>query len=424
MKALVLTGIRQFEIQELATPEIQPNEVLINTAYAGVCGTDHDLYAGRPGSAPAVPPIVLGHENSGVVAAIGSEVTNVKVGDRVAVDPNIYCGQCEYCLTQRPELCDHLSAVGVTRDGGLAGQFTAPATVVYKLPDNVSLRDAAAIEPVSCAVHGLDLLKLRPYQKALVIGDGFMGQIFAQLLQAYGVHQVDLAGIFDEKLQRNKEQFGVTETFNTTKEPVPTDAYDVIVEAVGLPATQAQAVAAAKKGAQVLMFGVGPQEAHFEMNTYDIYKKQLTIQGSFINPLTFRDAISLVSSGKMNIGGLISHELKLEEVQDFLDGKITGVSKAVVKVGKDGSMVREGDEYHYIAAWPAATIDATGAGDTYAAGFLYAHSLGLPLKTCGEIGSIIAAKVVEVIGTKIDIPRWKAAKAEIRSLISSINETH
>ena len=195
--------------------------------------------------------------------------------------------------------------------------------MVYKLPDNVSLRDAAAIEPVSCAVHGLDLLKLRPYQKALVIGDGFMGQIFAQLLQAYGVHQVDLAGIFDEKLQRNKEQFGVTETFNTTKEPVPTDAYDVIVEAVGLPATQAQAVAAAKKGAQVLMFGVGPQEAHFEMNTYDIYKKQL-----------FRDAISLVSSGKMNIGGLISHELKLEEVQDFLDGKITGVSKAVVKVGK------------------------------------------------------------------------------------------
>ena len=102
-----------------ATPEIQPNEVLINTAYAGVCGTDHDLYAGRPGSAAAVPPIVLGHENSGVVAAIGSEVTGVKVGDRVAVDPNIYCGQCEYCLTQRPELCDHLSAVGVTRDGVL-----------------------------------------------------------------------------------------------------------------------------------------------------------------------------------------------------------------------------------------------------------------------------------------------------------------
>lgn len=93
-------------------------------------------------------------------------------------------------------------------------------------------------------------------------------------------------------------------------------------------------------------------------------------------------------------------------------------SIAVVKVGKEGSMVMQGDEYHYIKPWPAATIDATGAGDTYAAGFLYAHSLGMPLRVCGEIGSIIAAKVVEVIGTKIDIPRWRAAKKEIRGLIS------
>ena len=91
---------------------------------------------------------------------------------------------------------------------------------------------------------------------------------------------------------------------------------------------------------------------------------------------------------------------------------------AVVKVGKDGSWVQSGDERHYIEAWPAATIDATGAGDTYAAGFLYAHSLGMPLRVCGEVGSIIAAKVVEVVGTKIDVPRWKAAKQEIRELIA------
>ena len=94
---------------------------------------------------------------------------------------------------------------------------------------------------------------------------------------------------------------------------------------------------------------------------------------------------------------------------------------AIVKVGKDGSMVQAGNEYHYIEAWPAATIDATGAGDTYAAGFLYAHSLGMPLRVCGEVGSIIAAKVVEVIGTKIDVPRWRDAKAEIRDLIASVN---
>lgn len=247
MKALVLTGTKQFEIQDLPTPEVKPNEVLVNTAYAGICGTDRALYAGLPGSADAVPPIVLGHENSGIVAKVGADVTNVKVGDRVAVDPNIYCGECEYCLTDRPELCDHLSAVGVTRDGGLEKSFTAPASVVYQIPDNVSLKAAATTEPISCAVHGVKLLKLTPYQKALVIGDGFMGQLFVQLLQAYGVHQVDLAGVVDEKLNLNKDKFNVKNIYNTAKgDKIPAD-YDVVIEAVGLPQTQEQAVEATKK---------------------------------------------------------------------------------------------------------------------------------------------------------------------------------
>ncbi|GEO67927.1 zinc-dependent alcohol dehydrogenase family protein [Levilactobacillus spicheri] len=335
MKALVLTGTKQFEIQDLPTPEVKSNEVLVNTAYAGICGTDRALYAGLPGSADAVPPIVLGHENSGIVAKVGADVTNVKVGDRVAVDPNIYCGECEYCLTDRPELCDHLSAVGVTRDGGLEKSFTAPASVVYQIPDNVSLKAAATTEPISCAVHGVKLLKLTPYQKALVIGDGFMGQLFVQLLQAYGVHQVDLAGVVDEKLNLNKDKFNVKNIYNTAKgDKIPAD-YDVVIEAVGLPQTQEQAVEATKKGAQVLMFGVGKPDQHFSMNTYEVYQKQLTIQGSFINPYSFKDSIALLASGKVNVEPLISHEVELEQVEDVLNGNVKGVSKAVVKVGGD-----------------------------------------------------------------------------------------
>ncbi|UIF28931.1 zinc-dependent alcohol dehydrogenase family protein [Levilactobacillus brevis] len=331
MKALVLTGTKKMEIQDLPTPEVKPNEVLVNTAYAGICGTDRALYAGLPGSADAVPPIVLGHENSGIVAAIGSDVTNVKVGDRVTVDPNIYCGECEYCRTDRPELCDNLSAVGVTRDGGLEHAFTAPASVVYPLPDSVSLKAAATTEPISCAVHGVKLLDLTPYQKALVIGDGFMGQLFVQLLQAYGVHQVDFAGLNDKKLAFNKEKFGVTNTFNTKRESIPAD-YDVVIEAVGLPQTQEQAVEATKKGAQVLMFGVGKPDQTFSMNTYEVYQKQLKIQGAFINPYAFEDAIALLASGQLDVESLISHEVSLEQVEDVLNGKVAGVSKAVVKV--------------------------------------------------------------------------------------------
>ena len=113
---------------------------------------------------------------------------------------------------------------------------------------------------------------------------------------------------------------------------------------------------------------------------------------------------------------------KLQNAEDGLEELSRHCSIAVVKVGKDGSWVRSGEEQYYIPAWPADPIDGTGAGDTYAAGFLYAHSMGLPLRTCGEIGSIIAAKVVEVVGTKIDVPRWKAAKAEIRELIAKSHE--
>lgn len=331
MKALVLTGTKQFEMQDVTTPTVKDNEVLVNTAYAGICGTDRALYAGLPGSADAVPPIVLGHENSGIVAAIGRNVTNVKVGDRVTVDPNIYCGECEYCRTDRPELCDNLSAVGVTRDGGLEESFTAPASVVYPIPDSVSLKAAATVEPISCAVHGVKLLDLTPYQKALVIGDGFMGQLFVQLLQAYGVHQVDFAGIVDEKLAFNKEKFGVTNTYNTTRDSIPAD-YDVVIEAVGLPQTQEQAVEATKKGAQVLMFGVGKPNQTFSMNTYEVYQKQLKIQGAFINPYAFEDAIALLASGQLDVESLISHEVSLEQVEDVLNGKVEHVSKAVVKV--------------------------------------------------------------------------------------------
>jgi len=227
-----------------------------------------------------------------------------------------------------------LSAVGVTRNGGFEEYFTAPASVVYQIPDNVSLKSAAVVEPISCAVHGIQLLKVTPYQKALVIGDGFMGELFVQILQAYGIHQVDLAGIVPEKLAMNKEKFGVKNTYNTKDgDKIPEGTYDVVVEAVGLPQTQEAAIEASARGAQVLMFGVGGPDAKFQMNTYEVFQKQLTIQGSFINPNAFEDSLALLSSGKLDVESLMSHELDYQTVDDFVNGKLGVVSKAVVKVG-------------------------------------------------------------------------------------------
>ena len=330
MKALVLKNPQELDLEDVPTPHIGSGEVLIRTAYAGICGTDRDLYLGLPGSAKADPPIILGHENSGRIAYVGSQVTGLAVGDNVAVDPNIYCHQCNYCRSGKPGLCSHLSAIGVTRNGGMAEYFSAPAEVVYKVPNGVALREASMMEPISCAVHGVNLMALRPNQKALVIGDGFMGQLFAQILQCYGLVQVDLAGISAEKLALGRRLSNIHATYKTDCETLPVEAYDLVVEAAGLPATQAQAIQACRRGAQVLMFGVGAPDAHFTMNTYDIYQKELTIKGSFINPLSCMDAVSLLESGRLNISDLISHELKLEQVPALMEGKIGETTKALV----------------------------------------------------------------------------------------------
>ncbi|MDO4903712.1 MAG: zinc-dependent alcohol dehydrogenase family protein [Limosilactobacillus sp.] len=338
MKALVLTGVKKLEVQnDYKDPEPKDNEVLIHTAWAGICGTDKALYGGLPGSADAVPPIVLGHENSGVVAKVGKDVEDFKVGDRVSVDPNVYCHKCYYCRTSRPELCEHLDAVGVTRDGGFAEYFTAPEEVVYHIPDNVSLEAAAVIEPTSCAAHGVDLLETHPYQTALVIGDGFVGQLIAQILKSRGVKEVTLAGTSDEKLENNRKHFGF-KTINNITNPdgIKPDTYDIVVEAVGLPKTQEQAVEAASRGGQVLMFGVGNPDSTFKVNTYKVFQKQLHIQGSFINPYTFEDSIALLQSGDVDPLPLISNVLDMEHVEDFVSGKLGDVSKAIVKVaGED-----------------------------------------------------------------------------------------
>ncbi|MBM6753518.1 zinc-dependent alcohol dehydrogenase family protein [Lactobacillus alvi] len=338
MKALVMTAVKHLEVQnDYKKPTPKPNELLIHTAWAGICGTDKALYNGLPGSADAVPPIVLGHENSGVVAAVGEDVEGFKVGDRVSVDPNIYCHKCYYCRTSRPELCEHLDAVGVTRDGGFAEFFTAPAEVVYHVPDNVSLEAAAVIEPISCAMHGVDLLETHPYQNALIIGDGFEGQLIAQILKARGVREVTLAGTVDEKLANNQKHFGF-KVVNNLKHPeeIAKDGYDIVVEAVGLPATQEQAVEAARRGGQVLMFGVGNPDSTFKVNTYKVYQKQLHIQGSFINPYTFEDSIALLQSGDVDPLPLISNVLDFAHVEDFVSGKLGNISKAIVKVaGED-----------------------------------------------------------------------------------------
>lgn len=334
MNALVLTEKECLELQNLPDVPLKNHEIKVKVSYVGICGTDKHLYKGLPGSGDANMPVVLGHEISGVVADLGPEVHSaLKIGDRVAIDPNIPCGFCHYCHEGRPQLCEHNQAVGVTRHGGMAEFVNVPETNVYQIPDSLSLKAAAMVEPVSCAVHGLDELEIKSHQTALVIGDGFIGQIFTAMLAAKGLKKIAVSGRNPKKVELLK-RIGADEVFNPEKVE-HTETYDVVIECVGLPKTQEQAIASANRGGQVLMFGVSGPDDTINVNSYDIFFKELTIKGAFINRHAMQDAIELMASGQLDVESLITHDMELKDIPDVLSGRIQEkITKAVVQINK------------------------------------------------------------------------------------------
>ncbi|TBL78951.1 zinc-dependent alcohol dehydrogenase family protein [Paenibacillus thalictri] len=332
MKAAVLQGVGQLQVMEWPERELGPEEVRIRVKCCGICGTDQHIYHGQPGSAAVSTPIVLGHELSGEVMACGSGVTALKPGDRVSVDPNMYCGGCEYCQTGRPQLCDHLQAVGVTRDGGMGEICIVPAANCYKLPDNMSYVEGAMVEPLGCVVHGFKKLDVKPVHKVLLIGGGFIGQLFLQLFRSRGPAQITVSDPAVEK-HALLRQSGADETVVPTPEVAEQlrNSADIVVECVGRKESMELAVRAARKGGQVLLFGVASPQTGIEVSPYEIFTKELRIYGSFINPHTHPDAIALLRSGIVEVERLVSHRFKLDELPEAMAqyGKL-GVSKGVI----------------------------------------------------------------------------------------------
>ncbi|MGM1045845.1 MAG: zinc-dependent alcohol dehydrogenase family protein [Bacillota bacterium] len=321
------------EVVDWAERTLGKDEVMVRVACCGICGTDQHIYHGHPGSAEVEPPIVLGHELAGVVEAVGETVTALQPGDRVSVDPNMYCGSCEYCRGGRAHLCDRLQAVGVTRDGGMGEMCVVPAANCYKLPDHVSLMEGAMVEPFGCVLHGYKKLDLRPNQHVLIAGGGFIGQLFLQLVKAAGVTRITVS---EPNLHKREALLAlgahaVVSPFDTEEATGLRDSADVVIECVGRPESVELAVAAARKGGQVLLFGVASPDASASFSPYEIFSKELRIMGSFINPYTHEEAITLIAQGIVRIEPLISHCFRLDDLPDVMATyPQLNVTKAVV----------------------------------------------------------------------------------------------
>lgn len=336
MKASRFLGNKTFAVTDLPTPHAGPGELVLRNQVCGVCGTDVHIYLGEPGSADVNPPVVLGHEYSGEVVEVGEGVTGFAVGDHVTVDPNIYCGHCAYCQNGKKQLCPSMEAIGVTRDGGFAQYSRIPASQAFKLEPTVPWEAAAMAEPLACCLHGIDLAGIQVGDKVCVVGGGAIGLLMVQLAKLSGASQIVLS-----EPNEKRRQVGLQLGANAAIDPTRPDAQEafaqvlggganVVIECVGNVPAVKSAFQFAGKGATVLLFSVPKVDATFDLPLFDVYKKELTIKGSFVNPDTHARAVALINSGKVDFGPIITHRFTLDQLPEAIAMQMSDASIKVV----------------------------------------------------------------------------------------------
>lgn len=336
MKASRFLGNKTFAVTDLPTPHAGPGELVLRNQVCGVCGTDVHIYHGEPGSADVNPPVVLGHEYSGEVVEVGEGVPGFAVGDHVTVDPNIYCGHCAYCQNGKKQLCPSMEAIGVTRDGGFAQYSLIPASQAFKLEPTVPWEAAAMAEPLACCLHGIDLAGIQVGDKVCVVGGGAIGLLMVQLAKLSGASQIVLS-----EPNEKRRQVGLQLGANTALDPTRPDAQEafaqvlggganVVIECVGNVPAVKSAFQFAGKGATVLLFSVPKVDATFDLPLFDVYKKELTIKGSFVNPDTHARAVALINSGKVDFDPIITHRFTLDQLPEAIAMQMSDASIKVV----------------------------------------------------------------------------------------------
>lgn len=320
MKALVYTGPREFSVQQVPTPEPGPGHVRIRTLAAGVCGTDRHIHDGGFG---ARFPLTPGHEVVGVVDALGEGVTGLRPGQQVSVNPNLPCGCCAYCRAGRPILCPDMLALGVQLPGFFAEYATAPASLVFDA-EGLPLDTAVMCEPTACAMHGVETLSPRPGCSALVIGAGPTGVLLSQLIARSGAASVTVADLHPFKLE-TATTLGLDATVLLTRGDTAgntarllaaapdDDGYDVVVEATGTSEVASMCVPLTRRGGTVLVYGVNHEDARVQIAPFDIFRREITVKGSFAEVTSFGAAIQALRGGRVRTDGIITHRFGLDD---------------------------------------------------------------------------------------------------------------
>ncbi len=325
MKAAVFYGKHDIRIEELPVPVPKEDEVLIKVEACGICGTDVHIFNGDEGAAQTPPGTVLGHEFAGEVAAVGEKVTDIQTGDRVCVDPNKLCNECYYCKSGIGHFCEHITGIGTTVNGGFAEYCCVPRSQVYPISSRTEYTKAAMAEPVACCLHGIDLCDISCGDTVLVIGGGMIGLIMLQLAKLRGAAKVILLEPIPEK-RRLAEVLGADLCIDPAAEDVKQTLLGhgihriaVVIECVGRTETVAQAIALAGRRSTVMLFGLTRPEDTVAIRPFELFKKEITIKASYINPYTQQRAIDLIDSGRIDVSSMVYQTAPLEKLPEILE---------------------------------------------------------------------------------------------------------
>lgn len=333
MKALVMEEPKKAVIKEVPYPKPGKNEITVKVKACGICGTDIHIYNGT-----FMPnyPLIPGHEFSGVVYEIGEGVTQFMIGDRVAVDPSLFCGKCDYCLSGRGNHCIEWKATGDTENGAMAEYVRVPENTVFRMPDEMPYSEGAFIEPVACVVHGMNQLDLKVGQSVLLFGAGSMGQLLIQALTHAGAGELAVVDVAQNKLDLAREN-GATHTYLTKDVPTQLanrkrhNGFDVVVDATGIPSViESEYQYLAPKGTH-LQFGVAPEGTTIQISPFDIYHMDWKLVGSMAVNHTFKAAMNWMAARRFNTEQLISDVIRLDEVPEFFaKGKAPDIMKVQI----------------------------------------------------------------------------------------------
>ncbi|NHN28607.1 alcohol dehydrogenase catalytic domain-containing protein [Paenibacillus sp. S3N08] len=297
MKALVYEGPRSMSIREQPLPVLGENEVLVQVAKAGICGSELSGYLGH--NSLRKPPLVMGHEFSGTVVQVGARVQGFRGGERVTVNPLISCGLCTDCLTGKQQLCGSRQLIGAHRPGAFAEYVAVPAGSVHCLPEGVTFAEGALTEPLACALHVCRLLQLTPEVRLLITGAGPIGLFILTAAQAYGLNTIVVTDINSERLDAVKALGGVGVSA-LAPDGVRPGSFDAAVDAVGIQATRLQCVRALKPGGRLVFTGLHEAGAVLPIN--EMIRNEIQTAGAFAySPRDFELSLKWIGEGKASL---------------------------------------------------------------------------------------------------------------------------